>query len=78
MTHRRVLDGLLEVRGIGGEWGEDVRGELVGKWHCQVGMFLFLLLISSWALSWGDSGGEVVEWGLIWFVGMDEKRRGLT
>ncbi|KAF4632155.1 hypothetical protein G7Y89_g5962 [Cudoniella acicularis] len=36
VTHRRVLDALLEERGVGyEEWDEDVRGRLVGSWHEQ-------------------------------------------
>lgn len=36
VTHRRVLDALLEERGIGlEEWGEDVRAKLVRQWHLQ-------------------------------------------
>lgn len=36
LTHRRVLDRLLEERGIGiGHWDNDVRNELVDRWHRQ-------------------------------------------
>ena len=41
VTHRRVLDGLLEDRNVGGGadgWGEEVRERLVQGWHTQRGM----------------------------------------
>ncbi|ORY25232.1 HAD-like domain-containing protein [Naematelia encephala] len=37
IVHREVLDGLLADRGVGKEWGEEVRATLVGGWHRQVG-----------------------------------------
>ena len=38
ITHRRVLDDLLTVRGIGNDvWGNDVRKKLVDGWHEQKG-----------------------------------------
>ncbi|KAJ7216573.1 haloacid dehalogenase [Mycena pura] len=36
VTHRRVLDGLLDDEGVGfSTWGEDIRQELVRGWHRQ-------------------------------------------
>ncbi|TVY16387.1 hypothetical protein LARI1_G005920 [Lachnellula arida] len=40
VTHRRVLDRVLEERGFGfgygnGRWGEEERREMVGWWHVQ-------------------------------------------
>ncbi|PWY92566.1 haloacid dehalogenase [Aspergillus heteromorphus CBS 117.55] len=35
VTHRRVLDRLLDERGLGGDIGEEERGELVEAWHTQ-------------------------------------------
>lgn len=38
VTHRRVLDQLLEGRGVSlAEWGEEVKENLVASWHQQVG-----------------------------------------
>ncbi|PVH83898.1 haloacid dehalogenase [Cadophora sp. DSE1049] len=38
VTHRRVLDRLLEEKGIDeAAWEEDMRRELVDRWHVQIG-----------------------------------------
>lgn len=38
ITHRRVLDRMLESRGVAvADWGEDVRRQLVQSWHNQTG-----------------------------------------
>jgi len=38
VTHRRVLDRLLQERGFGyEEWGEESRQKLVMRWHSQQG-----------------------------------------
>ncbi|KAJ7481625.1 HAD-like domain-containing protein [Mycena latifolia] len=37
ITHRRVLDSLLEEAGID-QWGEDIRQKLVASWHNQTGV----------------------------------------
>ena len=40
VTHRRVLDGLLEERGVGlQQWDDGVRKGLVDSWHIQKGWF---------------------------------------
>jgi len=41
ITHRRVLDQLLEERGFGYEsWSEGARREMVARWHEQKGMYV--------------------------------------
>ena len=42
VTHRRVLDRLLKEKGIDeAAWGDDVRRELVERWHVQIGCIPF-------------------------------------
>lgn len=46
VTHRRVLDRLLQERGVGLDvWGEDVRKKLVASWHSQSGLARVLYLV---------------------------------
>jgi hypothetical protein len=43
ITHRRVLDTLLDEAGINFDvWGENVRQSLVNSWHDQTGELLVL------------------------------------
>ncbi|KAK4705247.1 hypothetical protein P7C70_g959, partial [Phenoliferia sp. Uapishka_3] len=59
-THRKVLDQMLDARGIGmGDWGEDVRCELVMRWHLQIGEYSKLVFAdndcSDFPPAWPDS-----------------------
>jgi len=39
VTHRRVLDRLLQERGVDSQtWDDEVRDKLVQQWHNQIGI----------------------------------------